>query len=288
MAAKDFITNVSATFTGAQAQVIPFGTTQKYTIRGIRPRSVPVDPTTRRPYLRCQWYLPPSQTAGQQSNAQSHAECNEYTSQPKQMWDHILATHLQLQKDEFGKWKLESKPDINKINGAPVQKRYNCHWGGCKHFASTNGSPSAYTVGMHIKTHLPDTSAKASVRNKHNLNSITSNGSQAQAGQQTVKWHSTATDERNDAAGLPLASVLVLRNLARQMAKIDYSGQLSDFPNGSLDQSREDEDEEDRNGGWVRKVFAPVKDQLFYVMAHNWSLREYMPSLCSAIANGGG
>jgi len=45
MPGKDFIINVSSTFPGATAQVLQISATQrKYIIRGIRPRSVPVDP----------------------------------------------------------------------------------------------------------------------------------------------------------------------------------------------------------------------------------------------------
>jgi chromatin structure-remodeling complex subunit RSC9 len=98
----------------------------------------------------------------------------------------------------------------------------------------------------------------------------------------------TATDERNDAAGLPLASVLVLRNLARQMAKLDDGPQRDGAPSAPK-VSREDGDVKmEERDGWVRRVFAPVKDQLYFVMAHNLTLREYMVTLMKAIAAGGG
>jgi len=103
--------------------------------------------------------------------------------------------------------------------------------------------------------------------------------------QPSLKWMNTATDERSDAAGLPLASVLVLRNLARQMAKLEGPGEpvdqrVSTSSDGSIQGEESD--------GWVKRVFAPVKDQLYFVMAHNITLREYMVSLNKAIAAGGG
>ncbi|OCK77558.1 hypothetical protein K432DRAFT_427916 [Lepidopterella palustris CBS 459.81] len=325
MPAKDFITNVSSTFPGATAQVLQVSPTQqKYTIRGIRPRSIPVDPITRRAYMRCQWH-PPSLLNGHADTKHSTAivECGEYAPGAKAMWEHILVSHLNVPRDDMGKWLLETKPDISMTNGEATSPslHYHCHWGGCTHFAPTQGSPSAYEVGQHVKTHLPDTSANHSNRLKHNRtpSNATMLSSSAQVNYTqfqpaplygmpqglhmglgmslpapqaplSVKFMNTATDERNDAAGLPLASVLVLRNLARQMAKLEKPGE-SENVNGYATSRRGSEvtdGEEGIEDSWVRRVFAPVKDQLYFVMAHNLTLREYMVSLTKAIAAGGG
>lgn len=309
MPAKDFITNVSSTFPGATAQVLQISTTQqKYTIRGIRPRSVPVDPIGRRPYMRCQWQAP-ALLNGHADTKHSAAitECGEYAPTAKQMWEHVLSAHLKVPRDDTGKWLLETKPDISMTNGEATSPtlRYNCYWGGCTHFDPVTGSASAYEVGQHLKTHLPDASSKSAQRQKHNRTPSNStlltisaqlNYAQMQSTgmglglsnpqpQPSLKWMNTATDERSDAAGLPLASVLVLRNLARQMAKLEGPGEpvdrrVSISSDGSIQGEEGD--------SWVKRVFAPVKDQLYFVMAHNITLREYMVSLNKAIAAGGG
>jgi chromatin structure-remodeling complex subunit RSC9 len=64
------------------------------------------------------------------------------------------------------------------------------------------------------------------------------------------------TDERGDAAGIPLSAVLVLRNLARNLSKAEAEETVL------------------KQGGvsWVDRLFKPVERQLFEVMAHNRSL----------------
>ena len=66
----------------------------------------------------------------------------------------------------------------------------------------------------------------------------------------------TATDERHEAAGIPLTSALVLRNLARNIPKSD-ADDLSMKRNGvSL----------------VDQIFKPVEPRFYEVMAHNRAL----------------
>ncbi|KAJ9640300.1 hypothetical protein H2199_005839 [Coniosporium tulheliwenetii] len=284
--AKDFITNVSNTFPGAIAQVVQQGPIAKYTIKGLRPRSVPVD-LRGRPYMPCQWLIPappsvtlPAQLPNQPPRPKLQP-CNEYAFKPQQMWEHVLSSHLGLPYDAAtGKFDLEIvrstsdpmldvKPDIKPL----PERRYDCKWGGCRHFAATNGESNPHVVAKHIKTHLPDDSPQSAHRMRHNRvpppdsetdSPLASNPTSAKAQKYFLN---TATDERNDAAGLPLASVLVLRNLARGFGKMDAA-------------SGGDEN-------WVRSVFAPVKEQLYFVMAYNLSLREYIASLTRAVAAAG-
>ncbi|KAF2874461.1 hypothetical protein BDV95DRAFT_487869 [Massariosphaeria phaeospora] len=368
MPAKDFITNVSTTFSGASAQVLVVGQQQKYTIRGIRPRSVPVDPSTKRQYIRCCWH-PPSLLNGYSDtkHSTSKIECGEFASGARAMWEHIVSAHLKMPRDEAGKWLLEQKPDIDMENGDAVTTskptKYFCHWGGCTHF-NPAGTDSAFEVGQHIKTHMPDDSIMHAIHAKHNRTSSTSTpltasakvrheSFQPQFGQPVglgslgmssryssnygynerglesrngsslppqqlapnLRYFNTATDETGDAAGLPLASVLVLRNLARQLGKLnpppsvhEISGSpshkrtLSDSNNPEQRHSAsasakkprlsdaEDANEEEQkaeNVGWVPRVFAPVKEQLYYVKAYNLTLRNYMGGLLKAVADGG-
>lgn len=365
MPAKEFITNVSTTFTGASAQVINSNGQQKYTIRGIRPRSVPVDPTTKKPYMRCCWYLP-SLMNGYSDTKHSAAriECGEFASGTKAMWEHILSAHLKIPRDEAGKWLLDPKPDINMENSGAIAvstPKYFCHWGDCTHF-DPNGTSSGYEAGQHVKTHLPDTNSNS----KHNRTPSTTKslstpaqyqpqfgqpvglGSLGMGGRNSenynysqtysqngmrhepappppppilLQYYNTMTDETGDAAGLPLASVLVLRNLARQLAKLNPPASIHEVPDSpsSSKRGREDSSEhrrstgakkprlsdasneaekeneergieemEDKSRGWVPRVFAPVRDQLYYVMAHNFTLKHYMAGLLKAVSDGGG
>ncbi|KAH4600729.1 hypothetical protein HBH82_184360 [Parastagonospora nodorum] len=371
MPAKDFITNVSTTFTGASAQVLTVGGQPKYTIRGIRPRSVPVDPHTKKPYMRCCWH-PPSLLNGLADTKHStpKIECGEFASGARAMWEHVVSAHLKVPRDqETGQWLLEPKPDIDmesdNIMTAAEPPKYSCHWGGCTRF-QPDGTESAFEAGQHIKTHLPDTSIKQAIHAKHNRTpsesrpltswaQVRHDNFQPQFGQPVglsslglggrhngsernpdrgrserqqpphqpapnFRYYNTATDEANDAAGLPLSSVLVLRNLARQLNKIPPPSSVIEidpqspnhkrtFSESSPDQRRtaggkkprlsdaaheqaraneEREEEEAKSTGWVPRVFAPVKEQLAFVASHNLTLRNYMGGLLKAIAEGGG
>lgn len=373
MPAKDFITNVSTTFVGAQAQVITTTSPPKYTIKGIRPRSIPLDPTTKKAYLRCCWH-PPSLLNGISDSKHSTPknECGEFTSGVKAMWEHVVSSHLNIPRDDTGKWLLEQKPDIDMENGDAVSAtkptKYFCHWGGCTHF-SPAGTDSAYEAGQHIKTHLPDTSLLHAVHAKHNRTPSNSTplatstqarheNSQPQFSQPVglgslgmgarhgdkygygdrpvsaaqvpaqipapnFRYYNTTTDEGNDAAGLPFSALLVLRNLARQLGKLPPPSSVYEIPdspvqkhkrtlsesspdhrrtsggkkprlsdaakeNRDRDMERDEQDEQEaRAAGWVPRVFAPVKEQLSFVMAHNLTLRNYMGPLFKAMAEGG-
>jgi chromatin structure-remodeling complex subunit RSC9 len=283
MPAKDFITNVSTTFGTASAQVLTVGGQPKYTIRGIRPRSVPIDPSTKKLYLRCCWH-PPSLLNGHTDSKHSTTkiECGEFTSGARSMWEHVVSIHLQVPRDqETGQWLLEPKPDIDMENGDAVSAtqptKYSCHWGGCTRFP--HGTESAFEAGQHIKTHLPDTSIKQAMHAKHNRTPsesrpLTSSAqvrhenfqpqfgqpvglgslgmgsryhhssiSSSHRGREEVlssaqpppnfRYYNTATDETNDAAGLPLSSVLVLRNLARQLNKIPPPSSITEITSPS-------------------------------------------------------
>ena len=139
------------------------------------------------------------------------------------------------------------------------------------------------------------------------------------------RYYNTATDDTNDAAGLPLSSVLVLRNLARQLNKIPPPTTVTDITSPSspahkrtfsasegspeaarrataggkkprlsdaaAEQRRENEEKEEeeaKNAGWVPRIFAPLRDQIAFTASHNLTLRNYVGGLLKAIAEGGG
>jgi len=139
------------------------------------------------------------------------------------------------------------------------------------------------------------------------------------------RYYNTATDETNDAAGLPLSSVLVLRNLARQLSKIPPPSSVAEvispsspthkrtfsategspeagrraatggkkprLNDAALEQRRENEEREEReikNAGWVARIFSPLRDQIAFTASHNLTLRNYVGGLLKAVAEGGG
>jgi chromatin structure-remodeling complex subunit RSC9 len=377
MPAKDFITNVSSTFGSASAQVLTVGGQPKYTIRGIRPRAVPIDPSTKRPYIRCCWHLPPSLLNGHTDSKHSTVkiECGEFATGARSMWEHVISVHIQVPRDqETGQWLLEPKPDIDMENGDAVSTtqptKYFCHWGGCTRF-TPHGTESAFEAGQHIKTHLPDTSIKQAMHAKHNrtpsesrpltsLAQVRHENFQPQFGQPVglgslgmgnryhssstssvsrgreealssaqpppnFRYYNTATDEANDAAGLPLSSVLVLRNLARQLNKIPPPSAVTEFTSPSspthkrtfsvsegspeaarrattgskkprlsdaaMEQRRENDEKEEQeaqNAGWVARIFSPLRDQIAFTASHNLTLRNYVGGLLKAVSEGGG
>lgn len=269
MVAKDFIQNVQNTFPGAKPHVIPENGGQKYIIMNIRPRTIPVDPRTGRADTKCRWRTQP---------AMDDTECDEFFRQPQDLWKHIMQTHLGIMTDSE-----TNKPKID-----PEGVSYVCHWGNCDKFERDGETTSPWVISRHIGTHLPDASSKASLRQKANRD-----GEDAKPLLKAEKrWLNTQEDEQSRAAnkrepaGLPLTSVLVLRNLARQLAKLDARSDAGvaqemrmTMGGGGGQVERE---------GLVARVFAPVREQLGFVLAYNSVLVEYTASLMKAISLGGG
>lgn len=283
MQAKDFITNVSATFVTAMAQVVPNEqdpARPKYTIKGVRPRAVPVD-LRGRPYMHCLWLTPPPATNGTINPLHppqtKHVECEFSFAKADEMWDHVLTVHLSITKDpQTGKFPSpESFVEVN------PGKFWNCEWSGCRHFGN-EGTKNLRLLTKHVKTHLPDTTRSAPIHRQHNVTAETLASRSLQGASQSGKgFLNTAVDERSDAAGLPLASVLVLRNLARQMGKIDLANAGSSGVN-----ALGGTENKERGPGHVEKCFAPVKERLGFVMAWNHSLKHYLPPLDGLVEKG--
>lgn len=221
------------------------GPIPRFVIRGIRARSVPVD-LKGQPYAHCLWHV------------EGGKECGEFAANGKSMWEHVVTAHLGVTKDEAGQYILDVADTT----------LHNCCWAGCTRFDGV-GAASAFIVGMHVKTHLPDTSSASTQRAKYNITP-----DQASTTDTTHKpWtmQNTMTDERLEAIGLPLTSALVIRNLARMLPRT--SAGL------------------DKEGGVNENVlwdyFGSVRDQLFYVMAHNQPLREWLAPLAQKLTGEG-
>jgi len=178
------------------------------------------------------------------------AECGEFAAEGKSMWEHIVNAHLGLAKDETGQYILD-------LTDSAV---HNCCWAGCTRFDGV-AAASAFTVGMHVKTHMSDVSSTSTERAKYNI--TPDQDPLTKAPHKAWTMQNTMTDERSDAIGLPLTSALVLRNLARMLSKTSAG--------------LRDDGEVNENVLW--EYFGSVKDQLFYVMAHNQPLREWLAPL---------
>ncbi|KAI9682393.1 MAG: Chromatin structure-remodeling complex protein rsc9 [Caeruleum heppii] len=319
--AAEFIKNVSTTFTSATAQVLQVPT-PRFIIKGIRPRWRPMDPKGR-VYLRCEWRVESGAMVNGDSGTEAgesdgERECGTFALKPKHLWEHILTHHLQVPRTADGTWDLTSTS-----HSAHPQP---CRWGTCTHsFPSPSSPPPSssstppsplFLLGMHIKTHLPDTHPlKSTLHRKHNLDPLDPHVPHPAQYESQTYWN-TPVDERGDAKGLPFSAVLVLRNLARNLPRgigpgdddegmergraDGLSGALEDAVHdgdGSADDAADGVDDVEANAegakrrrkedSLVRKLFTPVEKRLWFVMAHNMSLAGYMADLNGIIASRG-
>ena len=268
--AADFIKNVSNVFQGANAQVIT-GPSQRFIIKGIRPRHAPMD-SKGRVYTRCQWKSPGAKP------------CGEYQLKPRHMLDHIARVHLDLERGEDGSWNFKAS------RGDPIP---DCHWANCRHFERRGSvAATAHELGLHVKTHLPDVSTKSAFRQKHNRTSATQtvpikmldgdvrpvmpSNIDPEYGREAVYkdivFQNTLKDEMGNAMGLPLTSALILRNLARNTPKAIALV--------------EDVDHDAVRLQTMEELFGPIRERLMYVIAHNRPLAGYASDIMAWVEKG--
>ena len=268
LAAADFIKNVSSAFPAANAQVIS-GPNPRFIIKGIRPRHRPIN-SKGQAYMRCLWTQPASSEL-----------CGSFHLTSADMYEHIVTKHMGISRDEAGKWDFSGvRKQVNE-----GKLKLHCRWARCHHFMA-GGSKDLLEVGLHIKTHLPDVGAKAIRQAKHNRHAhprhhasrevvedeLSDEGADADGypGEyETVMWNDTAVNERNEAVGLPLTSVLVLRNLARNVPKATMLME-------SEVKARE----------WMERLFWPIRERLYHVASANRTLAAYTWDLINTIEKG--
>ncbi|KAE9380721.1 hypothetical protein N431DRAFT_477605 [Stipitochalara longipes BDJ] len=240
LAAADFIKNVSTTFQDKAAAQIQQGLVQKFIIKGIRYRITPIDMKGEE-FSKCLWRSPNGEP------------CGEFFMTPEAMYQHILQDHQGATQLEDGKFENTTG-------------EYTCHWDRCHRFKSEHAT-SLLQLARHIKIHLPPklTPAKTSPNyfgpppaKKLKQSYIIPPPSHS------LEIIQTAMDERKEAAGIPLSAVLVLRNLARNLAKTEAE-EIAMKVEGGV--------------SWVDKLFKPVERRLFEIMAHNHSLLPYVTDL---------
>jgi chromatin structure-remodeling complex subunit RSC9 len=276
LAAADFIKNVSTTFPTANAQVINGHPNPRFIIKGIRPRWVPVT-LKGQAYSSCQWKSPESERA-----------CGKYLLAIEAMWEHVVTEHLGLTRNEDRRWNVLEVKTAAALHG----QKFNCYWGGCRRFGADGGTDSPYDVAMHFKVHLPDVSEMALHRSNHTKHGTAdrtyeANRKDEHGGETTdvhgrppvyqyLSWHNTITDEHGNPVGLPLTSVLVLKNLARNIPRAvtgveGLEGELG-VAHGS--------------DGWVERLLGPLKSRLAFVLAYNRPLTTYVSELIIQIQKG--
>ncbi|PVH78467.1 hypothetical protein DL98DRAFT_656172 [Cadophora sp. DSE1049] len=244
LAAADFIKNVSTTFEKAAAQV-QSGVAPKFIIKGIRMRSVPVDPKGEEA-SKCLWQGP---FGGAEP-------CGQFFMSPETMFQHILREHLGARQLEGGKFENTSN------------RQYRCLWDRCHRFKSAPAT-TLLDIANHIKVHLPPRHVPR--KEPEHFGPPPAKKSKPSyiisAPKRSLIFQVTAQDERSEAAGIPLSAVLVLRNLARNISKTNAEATTK------LD------------GGvsWLDRLFKPVEPRLFEILAHNKSLAVYIADLVGAI-----
>ncbi|KAI1134138.1 hypothetical protein F5Y05DRAFT_246278 [Hypoxylon sp. FL0543] len=257
--AADFIRNVSQVFSNARAQIIRRqrpDQTDLFIIEGIRARPLPINPSTKEEYSTCRWMVP---------KGPSLKKCGQFFLGGENMWHHVLTAHLGVTVGGDGKIQ------DTEVNAS-------CFWEDCHKFGTPTSKGKLSDLARHLKTHFPSAHKRKP-----------SEGFDASAKRQRrtyvtpaktigLTWEQTITtrDERNpkleQAAGIPLSAVLVLRNIARNVVKTESEEQLL-----------KKHEMGGEGGGWNEKLFRPVMARLFEVMTENKALADYITSLLQLV-----
>ena len=307
--AGEFIKNVSSTFQGATAQVAG---SNKYVIRGIKSRKVPIDigigvgsrgTNKGKELSSCYWKIivpvdgsRDPHTGLMSAPSTREDKCGEWFRTADDMLKHILQDHLQLPKkidesrdgDKMDVDSMANSPSTpvdglpNGTSATPYPDRfdfdtadkttYRCRWSECE-----RTSPE-YDGGKVSRTilfarHIGTHLPEAdNPHSKYNLKPDTVRPSTSSE----VLRLSTLEDEKGDAAGLPLRAALVLRNIARFMPQ--RPGQTNTMVPTRSAQEKEDPEE------FAMTVFDDeVRDRLFYAMTHNQTIKDYVGSIFRSI-----
>ena len=290
MVAKDFITNVTNVFPTALARVVHSDqdhSQMRYTMKGISARAVPID-LRGRAYTPCLWKIPVRQTTEPADEGDENVlqppenlsdQCDYWFSPTNaaEMWVHMVEEHLEVPRDNT---------DSHKFNDSTLKgsgRAFACLWAGCNRYPAP-GIEDAHRVSMHVKVHLPDHGPGALARARFSRDRDRS----ASPPRHERYQLNTPVDERGNPVGLPLSAVLVLRNLARQMLKIDEgarAGAAEDAATaeagGGLGAGLGGE-----GAGLVLRHFGVHFAKISYVQSNNYSLRHYMPDLMDFVTRG--
>jgi chromatin structure-remodeling complex subunit RSC9 len=203
LAAADFIKNVSTTFADKAAAQVQSGQVQKFIIKGIRVREVPVE-FDGRPYTKCRWVYDRDTPVG----AAMRLPCDKFFMGEEGVYTHIMKDHVRVPHTEDGRLRNE-------------KREYQCLWQGCRKYLSPT-LLSTRQLGAHVRIHLKTAVESSSFKVEKRTPAPGS-----------LMWMHTAQDERGEAAGVPLTAALVLRNLARNIPKTEAEELVLKEENGA-------------------------------------------------------
>ncbi|KAK5661971.1 hypothetical protein OQA88_10082 [Cercophora sp. LCS_1] len=268
--AAEFIRNISTVYQNAGAQILrengPQGETQRFIIRGIRPRLYPLSPEGR-VYFQCRWTQPGAPNG-----------CETFNVSAEKMWEHILVDHL-------GERPTEGAGDKHYNNR---EGTFACHWGGCRKYPQQT-SLKLFQFMAHIKTHV--TNEEATHAGVSHAGAASSSEAQTPSRKKPkpkvvepakvlhLSYEETASvrDERNpnlpaQAAGIPLSAVLILRNIARNVVKTEAEDAV-------VKQKENAKEGEEAPVSHKERLFRPVVGRLFEVFTENRVLAKDLTSL---------
>lgn len=317
--AGEFIKNVSAVFTGATAQVAHGN---KYVIRGIRARKVPVEtgmsPGSKatdkgKEMLRCCWKvtipIEPQRdpvTGAVTAATTRETACGEWFRNSADMLKHVCANHLRLPSKKTSPtpapdaddMEIDSKPTMNgHANGssgdttiasgfdfaAGDQQTHRCLWADCKRSSDDFRGDGQVPVTALLVRHV-HTHIPVDAANENDPKP-SEQASQLLPGKRHM--FSTLQDETGDAAGLPLGAALVLRNIARFMPK-SLSNSKDSVRAAMTGETKKPADGPE-DAGMIGLFFnEDVRRGLFDALSHNKTLKDYVGVVLRNVRRSGG
>lgn len=212
--AAEFIKNVSATFTGAQAQVVqgPEPNKPRFIIKGIRPRRVLLD-LNGRPYLKCHWHLPlPTNTdAGVHSDA-TYAICATWHPNADSLVAHMITEHFKIARTAED--QLPAFADV-----VVPEEGWRCQWWDCERLGSPTILRTPQELVRHVRQHIPE-NAEIGRQLIYQYANETIQPSEDKV--TSHMFYQTPIDEKQIPCGIPYMSCLLLMNLARYIGR--YGG----------------------------------------------------------------
>jgi chromatin structure-remodeling complex subunit RSC9 len=317
--AGEFIKNVSAVFTGATAQV---ANGNKYVIRGIRARKVPVEtgmsPGSKaldkgKELLRCYWKVtvPVEAQVNPMSGAMiaattREAPCGEWFRSSGDMLKHICADHLHLPiktkatpVHEADEMDIDLNPTPNGLsngtngvshlgNGfdfaAGDQQIHRCCWADCKRSSEDFSVKGNARSTAMLARHIQTHLPSAAIDSSHD-GKPSKEAAQPSVG--TRQMFFTLQDETGDAAGLPLGAALVLRNIARFMPKTLSNSTTS--VRAAIGGDTEEPADGLHDAGMIGLFFnEEVRRGLFDALSHNKTLKDYVGVILRNVRRSGG
>lgn len=165
------------------------------------------------------------------------------------MWQHILTDHLGQNIGEDGK----VKDAVTSIA---------CDWVDCTKYPQPTPLKLS-EITRHLKTHVPSKRGLSDgadpVAKRQRKSYVVPAKTMSLAWEQTLVTRDDRKPQIEQAAGIPLSAVLVLRNIARNVVKTESEEILL----------KEAELDGDEHGGWNERLFRPVMVRLFEVMTEN-------------------